>query len=459
MPHAIAVRCPHCGASLQVDPRADSATCAYCGTTSLLRGKPTMVPGEPPVIVVRPRGGGGMIAFAVIVAAVVMTVLVLTFMAASPSPPSQAIAAMDVAPQVVHPVAAEPPAPVIDDAPRREVERLETGRRPLLADVDGDGLDDVVALAALHEGERRWDAFVAFSGATGEQLWQVAVPEDARGTFAAVAHGRLLVLGGAGQVSGHDLATGQQQWSTALGDRGLRLCAATEPDAVLVPTADARVLQLDVKTGKQSPSKATTCTPLPGDQDLADDDPRDRTDTRAPPGVVAVRCGSVRVIGSQNFTVPDACRKRAQVDPDRLGGLVAHALWQTPQGWLILGVRDPGTHTPLLARMQDRAIAWKIDVPDGNPLLADEGGPSPVALAGDLVIAGYTLQKDSRQFIGAFALSDGARRWHVEVPGGKRVDRAAAAGKQLLLYAAGSIFVLDVTTGALLRTIGPAPAP
>lgn len=459
MPQAIAVRCPHCGASLQVDPRADSATCAYCGTTSLLRGKPTAAPGGAPVIVVRPGGGFGMVIFAVVVAVVVMAVLALTFTSSRPSPPVAAVAVQEAAPIQVA-VASEPPAPAIDDAPRREVERLETGRRPLLADVDGDGLDDVIALATLHEGARRWDAFVAFSGATGEQLWQVAVPEDARGTFAAVAHGRLLLLGGAGQVSAHDLATGQQQWSTALGDRGLRLCAATEPDAVLVPTADARVLQLDIKTGKQSPTKpSAACAPLPGDQDLADDDPRDRTDTRAPPGVVGVRCGSVRVMGSQNFTVPDACRKRAQVDPDRLGGLVAHALWQTPQGWLILGVRDPGTHTPLLARMQDRALAWKTDVPDGNPLLADEGGPSPVTLAGDLVVAGYTLQKDSRHFIGAFALSDGARRWHIEAPGGKRVDRAAAAGKQLLLYAGGSIFVLDVTTGALLRTIGPAPVP
>ncbi|MBA3545253.1 MAG: PQQ-binding-like beta-propeller repeat protein [Nannocystis sp.] len=454
MPQVIPARCPHCGASLKVDPRADSATCAYCGTTSLLRSKGTVAPGGAPVIIVASGGAKPLVIVGLVMVVVMVLVGVGVMSVTSRSEPAPAPSRNPVEVRPVEPVV-RPPAPS-DDATRLEVERLETGRRPLLADINGDATVDVLVLARLHMGERRWGAFTAFSGATGELLWYVDAPEDAQGTVAAVANGRLLLLTDAGQISGHELAAGKQQWSTALGDRGLRFCAATEPDSVLVPTADERVLLLDVKTGKQAPAQpSASCRPLPSDQEFKDYDPRNRSDPRAPAGVTGVHCGSVRVMGSENFTVADECRKLAGFDPDRLGGLVAHALWQTPRGWLVIGVRDPGTHTPLVARVQGKALAWKADVPEGNPLLASEGGPSPIVLAGDVIVAGYRLRTGQQPWLTGFSLEDGKRLWHVEAPGGKSIDGAAAAPGQVLVYADGSIFVLDAATGALLRTIGP----
>lgn len=458
MAQIIPARCPHCGASLQVDPRADSATCAYCGTTSLLRSKGTVAPNGAPVIVVAGGGAKRMgLVLALLAIIVVAGLLGLSLMGSAPQRSVPAPVQV-LAPQ--HTIEGHsddaPISPAdVDDTTRLEVERLETGRRPLLVDIDGDGAIDILVLARLHAGTRSWDAFTAFSGANGQLLWSVDAPENARNIVAAVAPGWLLLLTPTGQVSGHALATGKQQWSTALGDRGLRFCAATEPDSVLVPTADERMLLLDLKTGKQAPTRPpASCKPLPGDQEFEDHDPRDRGDTRAPDGVTGLHCGSVRVMGSDNFTVPDACRKRAGFDPDRLGGLVAHAMWQTPRGWLVIGVREPGTHTPLVARVQGKALAWKADVPEGNPLLASEGGPSPIVLAGDVIVAGYQVKAGPPRLTG-FALEDGKRLWHIDAPGGKSIDRAAAAPGQVLIYAAGSIFVLDAKTGALLRTIGP----
>lgn len=397
---------------------------------------------------------------AMVIAAVLLVLLAglgLLFMSAAPSPASSAVERVNHAlPVEVVALKAEPTPPG-EDATLLAVERLETGRAPLLADLDGDGTTDIVVLAHLRQGERRWDAFAAFRGTDGELLWHVDAPEDARASVAAVVHGRLLLLTRTGQVLGHELAAGKQQWSTALGDRGLRFCAASEPDAVLVVTADERVLLLDVKTGKQTPTRPpATCGPVATDQEYDDHDPRDRSDARAPAGVLGVRCGSVRVMGSENFTVPDACRARAKFDPDRLGGLVAHALWQTPGGWLVIGVRDPGTHTPLVARVQGKALAWKADVPEGNPLLASEGGPSAITLAGDVIVAGYRLQTGSHEFLTAFALPDGKRLWHIDAPG-QSIDRLAATPNQLLVYADGSLSMLDLKTGALQRTIAPQP--
>ncbi len=462
MSHIIPARCPHCGASLQVDPRADAATCAYCGTTSLLRSKGTVAPNGAPVIVVASDGasGGANTRRLALLGLAAILVLASVFLMRS-TPPVSSVSVASSAPALHHPVevrpvAADPGPPAAgDDDTRLEVERLETGRQPLLVDINGDAAVDVLVLARLHAGARRWEAFTAFSGATGELLWSVDAPEDAHNTVAAVAPGWLLLLTRTGQVIGHDLATGKQQWSTALGDRGLRFCAATEPDSVLVPTADERVLLLDVKTGKQAPTQApASCRPLPSDQKFDEHNPRDRSDPRAPAGVTGLSCGSVRVMGSENFTVPDACRQRAGFDPDRLGGLVAHSLWQTPGGWLVIGVRDPGTNTPLVGRVQGKTLAWKADVPEGNPLLANEGGPSPIVLAGDVIVAGYRLQAGPQRLTG-FALEDGKRLWHIDAPGGKSIDRAAAAPGQVLVYADGSVFVLDAATGALLRTIGP----
>lgn len=461
MPHVIPVRCPHCGAALQVDPRADSATCAYCGTTSLLRGKGTVVPGGASVITVGSSNNGARTVLLVAGALVAISVIVGLYAAGSGAPsasPPSPVPTSAPGDPLAEPPKPAPPAPAVTEpAPGLTVERIETGRRPLLVDVDADATVDVVALTRVKEADAGRDVFAAFSGATGALLWHVDAPEDARETVAAAVHGRLLLLTRTGQVIGHDLA-GAQQWSTALGDRGLRFCGATQPDSVQVPTADERVLLLDVKTGKQSPTRATAdCTAVPTDHEFVRRDPRDRNDPRAPIGVLGIRCGSTRVMGSQNYTVPDACRARAKFDPDRLGGLAAHALWQTADGWLLFGVRDPGINTPLVARVQGKALAWKADVPEGNPLLASEGGPSPVALAGDVVIAGYRLQADSKPKLTAFALADGKRLWHVDAPGGKSINHVAAANGHALVYADGAVHVLDLATGATLRTIGPTP--
>lgn len=449
---AVAVRCPHCGATLEVRPADSTTTCAYCGTTSMLGPQGARVrppePARPGPSAAWVLGGAMMLVVAIGAAALVMR--------GSPEPPPGA------PPAVVRPLVTPalpqpgPELPPVSEPPRRVVERIETDRRPLLADVDGDGQDDVIALMRLREGDRRWEAHAALSGASGALLWDIPAEEERTSSrIAAVAHGRLLVLTHAGQVLGHDLKTGAAQWSTALGDRGLGFCAAKEADAALIVTADERVLKLDVKTGRQEPVQAPkSCAPLPSDHTERRSDPRDRSDPRGPAGVTAIRCGSVRVMGSQNYTVADQCRARAKIDPDRLDGAVAHALWQVPEGWFFYGVREPGTNSPVVGRISGKRVAWKADVPEGNPLEAREVGPDPVLLVGDAVIVGYETQKHER-YLTAFALADGQRRWHVASPGEEDVSHAATSGGLVFLYVDHAVVVLDPKDGSVVRTFGP----
>ena len=459
MPIAVPVRCPQCGADLSVRSSDENVTCSYCGTTSFLLKRGVTAPPNVSVIVVS-KGPSAPLVVALVAVALgaVVAALLIVGKADAPAPPPR------TRPVATAPVPAAPRVAPAPEPPRRGVTRVHTSRRPVVVDVDGDGTLDVVALADVRDGDRRGAAFVALSGTTGQPLWQVDAGEHASERYLAVAGGRFFVLGESGQVSGYDLATAAPQWSTALGDRGLRFCAAREPGSVLVPVADGRVLALDVKTGRQTPSAARGCAPLPTDQDPANDDPRDRTDPQAPPGTLGISCGGVTVMGDQNYTVPDACATRAHIDSDRLGGMVAHALWQLPGGsWLAYGVRDPGTHSPLVGVVAKKRLLWKADVPPGNPLDASEGGPRPVLLADDRVVAGYTIKAQGKAEgksegstrLAAFALADGKRLWDVTLTG-RPVERMVLAGGQMFLYGDGKIELRDPATGAAVKTL-PSP--
>jgi outer membrane protein assembly factor BamB/DNA-directed RNA polymerase subunit RPC12/RpoP len=449
MPIAVPVRCPQCGADLRVSSTDENVTCSYCGTTSFLQKRGVTAPPNMSVIVVS-KGPSAVLVVALVAVALgaVVTALLIVHQGARPTPPgyTRPVSVPTPPPKPVAP----PPSP---EPPRPEVERLRTSRRPLIVDVDGDGKLDVIALADLRDGARGGSAFVALEGQTGKRLWQIGADDRGTDEYVAVAGGRLFVLGGSGQVQGYDLVTAARQWSTALGDKGHRFCAAREPDSVLVAVADGRVLALDVKTGRQTPSSTRTCASLPTDEDPDNEDPRDRTDPQAPVGTVGISCGGVTVMGDQNYTVPDACAVRAHVDSAHLGGMVAHALWQLPGGnWLAYGVRDPGTHSPLVGVLQKRKLLWKADVPPGNPLDAQDGGPHPIVLADDRVVAGYALKNDGSTRLAAFALSNGKRLWDVTIAG-KRVERAVWAGGELYLYRDGRIEVRDPATGSLRRTL------
>jgi hypothetical protein len=455
MPQVVGLRCPHCAAALPAEVGASSVKCAYCGTTSLLRGG-TIAAG----VASRPASSGSSALLGCGLAAGVLLLVgmgTLFFLfRSSPAPTSSVVQRPAVSvtpalpvPRVPDPVAAEKP-------PVRTIERIDTGRRPLLVDVNADGHPDIVARTDFSEGPRRWTAYAAHDSQTGAVLWTVDLADGDRTTHAAAAHGRLLLLTAAGQVTGHDLKTGASQWSTALGERGQQMCASTSADAIEIPTLDKRVLQLDVKTGRQAPVAAIPeCAPLPTDFEPNQRDPADRTDPRAPAGTVAIRCGGVSMYTSSGFSkLPDQCRQRSKVAVDDLAGLVAHSLWQTDAGWLVLGVRKPGTYVPTIGLVdKQRRLAWKADVPDGNPLLADEGGPDPAVLLADRVVVGFNV-KGQPPRLASFALADGARQWTVDVPGGKRVQRATAADDHLFLYSDGAVHLLNPADGKLVRTLG-----
>lgn len=456
MPQVVGLRCPHCAAALPAEVGATSVKCAYCGTTSLLQRGGTIAASN--TASAPPTGAGLKLGCgAAILLGAGMAFFLLRSSPVGPPPTVEPSASLPVAVPITPPPAITTPTPTAP--PPRIIKRIDTTRRPLLVDVNRDGKSDVVAIAQLAEGDRSWPAYVALDSGTGALLWTIDIADDdRRNIYAAVAHDRLLLLTDKGQLHGHDLRTGAAQWSTALGDKGSTMCASKTPDALEIPTIDERVLAVDVRTGKQTPvTKPGACAPLPTDHVPRDLGPSDRTDARAPAGTVAIRCGGASVYTSAGLTkVPDQCRTRSKIAVDDLDGLVAHSLWQHPGGWLVLGVRKPGTYVPMLGNIDaSKKLAWKAEVPEGNPLLADQGGPDPALLLRDRVIVGWTA-KDQPAHLTAFALAGGERLWSIDAPGGKRVQRAAVADEMVFLYSEGLVHIMNPADGALVRTLGGA---
>ncbi len=445
-------RCPKCGAAVPLEPSSEHATCGYCGATAFVQRTRAAPPGGVPVIVVSSHfptllalALGG---FAVLVAAGAVLVVAAS---SDPAPaPVAVIAPRPVVPSMPAPLPV-PAAPTPRPAERPELRVLSSPSARFVGAADGAGAQ-ILAAVALTTGSERTTAFAVFDGLTGvlrARTPALEVPSDA---LLAAAAGRLVLATPNGQLTGYDLGSGDAQWTTALGDRVVAICEGDEAGSMLVTTADERRLALDLVTGRQTETHARCGSLLAASR--AFDDPRDRHDYQAPPGVEAYRCGGVTVMGSANFRVPDACLARAHVNTDRLDGMVGHRLWKHEDGWLVFGVRTPGTYVPMVGRLaRGGRFAWKSEVPATNPLEAEQGGPRYAALAGDALVVAYDSGGAPRWRVTAFGVADGARRFTVPLEVQALHGLEAAAGA-LFVHADEAILVLDPATGALRATVG-----
>jgi hypothetical protein len=299
--------------------------------------------------------------------------------------------------------------------------------------------------------------YAVFAASDGKELARTPALTERDEALAAVVGRRLISASGVGQLTSYGLANGTQQWTTALGERPSAFCRAKTEEELLVVTDDGRQLHIDLTTGRQRETKercAVRLTP-PG----RSENPRDRFDYSAPAGVEGYRCGGVTVMGSHNYTVPDQCLARARVDTDRLDGFVGHRLWKVERDWLAFGVRNPGTHVPMIGRVSRGKLSWKQNVPRDNPLEAETGSPRHAALAQDLVVVAYANARPRTQFVTAFAVADGARRWHVALPQDlTSVTNLVASSDRVFVQGREQLLLLSSADGKLVARVGASEA-
>ncbi len=320
----------------------------------------------------------------------------------------------------------------------------------MFVDVDGDRKLELVAKVSVSKAGRATDGFSTFDGETGKAISRIAAPEGGSSTL-SVAYGKHLVTAQSnGKLTAFELISGKEQWSSMLGERAETLCEGTAPGELMVVADTGRHLLVDLTTGRQSVTKKPCQKSLAVAR--ASFDPRDRRDYRAPGDVESIRCGGVRVMGSQNYTVPDQCLVRARVNTDALDGMVGHSLWRVEQDWLVLGVRTPGAYVPMVGRLRAGKLAWKSEVPLENPLEMQEGSSNQVALSNGLVVLAYQRDDGKRSFLTAFDVKDGTRRFTVDMPA--TVKAVTAAPGRLAVQSGSELLLLDPATGKTRVSIG-----
>jgi hypothetical protein len=238
------------------------------------------------------------------------------------------------------------------------------------------------------------------------------------------------------------------------------ICRAKEPDAVRFTTADGRTLLLDTRNGTQKPlAGKPPCERANSNlEDRFSRDPADRSDPRAPSGVKSVVCGSLRVMGDRNFSLPEQCKAQMRIDPDSIPGMGARSLWQYEGGLLVFGTRRPGTRVPMVGFFKGGKLAWSSEVPDKNPLEAREGAVDQVALEGVRLFVAYESQSgDKPAAVTAFDVVTGSRLWHALLPGKLRgVTSLKASGDSVFLTAGESLVALGAADGKQRFLIGDA---
>jgi hypothetical protein len=373
------------------------------------------------------------------------------FVALRPSapPPTPQPPRLTLAPSVV-PTRAPAKAP---EPPAAPVIRVVSDTPTLFADVDGDQHADVIAPISVSLTGAHSEHYAVFAGPSGAELARTPALPERRAALVALVERRLLVAQRDGQLAAYDLGSGDLQWSSALGERVVALCKGPAAGAAHVTTDADRRLYLDLVTGRQTPTREP-CRTLLARADSARD-PRDRRDYQAPLEVESYSCGGVRVMGDQNYAVPDACRARARVDTDRLDGMVGHRLWRQGSDWLVFGVRKPGAYVPMVGRLRRGRFVWKSEVPAQNPLEAQEGGPRFTALANEQLTVAYQSGRPARWSLTAFGSDDGVRRWTRELPEElPGLHTLGASDDRVFVQAGEALLFLDAAQGEPKARVG-----
>jgi hypothetical protein len=437
--------CPRCGAGLQPAPGQEQVICQYCGTTSFVQraAQPAHpVPRSSSHGALAAVIGVGTLALLGVVSYLVMAPAAAPELPVRPSPP-QPVAVPEVTPKTPASAAATTgakPAPTFT---------VRGEFSPLVADVNADQTPDIVTQIEVERARH----YVVFSGQEGRELARTPALADEDQALAAVVGRRLISASRSGQLTSFGLANGSQQWTTALGERPQSFCSAKSEEALLVQTDDGRRLSIDLTTGRQSETKTPCALRLtrPGRWE----NPGDRHDYAAPLGTESYHCGGVSVMGSQNYTVRDQCLVKARVDTDRLDGFVGHRLWKVEKNWLAFGIRSPGTYVPMIGLVSRGKLVWKQNVPRDNPLEADTGSPQHVGLEQGLAVAAYAHAKSRAQFVTAFVVADGSRRWHVALPEDvQAIANFVTSANRVFVQGREQLLILDVTDGKLVARVG-----
>ncbi|HEU5054986.1 MAG TPA: PQQ-binding-like beta-propeller repeat protein [Kofleriaceae bacterium] len=414
----IQVKCSHCAAVLKVEPDRDFIDCEYCGTRSTVQRRTRVFQLPRPVKVATvattapPRVALQVVNKVRVLVSLLSTLITFAFIGGIfwfVNKQVEKATGTSVVGHIKKGVAGPSSTTWLGHGPA------------LLARVDGDRiLDPVGRVRTVGQGDTCHLA--AFSGATGERLWQ----SEALGSYSDTYQGRVIQLekmflfaDPRGHLTAFRASDGGKLWSVGLADKVERACRLGAAD-VAVQTADRSWQAVATATGAARASKGPqSCLRLPDDDEKTGD-----------PELTVMTPGSLRLPGMS----------------------VARVIQRGRGAPVAVATRQPGTAVPMLARLDRSKAVWKAEVPAENPLAARSSELASVTDSQACAI----YETDSSPHLTCFDLKSGIRRWDTEIAKGTTIVMRSLVWRDGRFYLSswGHLQVLEGATGRRIHLIG-----
>ena len=414
---AIQVKCSHCAAVLKVDPERDFIDCEYCGTRSTVQKRTRVFQLPRPVKVATvattapPRIAMQVVNKTRMLVSLFSTLITFAFIGGI----------FWFVNRQVEKATGTSVVGFIQKGVTGPSNMTWQGHGPvLLAQLDRDRILDPVG-RVRYVGSSDTVHLAAFSGATGERLWQ----SEALGSYSDSYQGRVIQLDKMflfadprGSLTAFRATDGGKLWSVALSDKVERACRLGAAD-IAVQTADKSWQAVSPASGAARKSNGPqSCIRLPDDAQENE------------PELTVMTPGSLKLPGMSVARVVQRGR----------GPPVA------------VGSKQPGTAVPMLARLDRSRALWKAEVPAQNPLTARASELASVTDSQACAI----YETDSSPRLTCFDLKSGVRRWDVEVAKGTTIVMRALVWRDGRFYLSswGHLQVFEGGTGRRIHLIG-----
>jgi putative pyrroloquinoline-quinone binding quinoprotein len=297
----------------------------------------------------------------------------------------------------------------------------------ILADVNGDGVPDVVG--RIRHQERDRVTITASDGKNGRRLWESESLGPYGDTYQGVlglAGDTLLFATPAAELRAFALRDGKKRWQSKLPEKAKLFCTGAGPSDVRIRLADDRIVSVGLGDGR---SAGPSSDPLVACDQLADDGRE-----------TAVR-----------FFVGHSSPSDYKVE----GMYVSYAL-QPPDGPTVLfGYREKGTEVPMIAALyEDVSRNWKSDLPAEDPLQTSAESSQLAAVNATRAFATYQRShSDDPHVLVCFDLA-GRRQWEKALPDDQPLTAVQATEERVFVSQWGHLTVYDAKTGKTLFDIG-----
>jgi hypothetical protein len=320
--------------------------------------------------------------------------------------------------------------------------------RPYLADVDGDGQDDVLGLVQPI-GDQKVELH-AFSGKSRSSLWKVDLGD--RSTLPELAlryepGNELLLVALGSTLHAYDARTGAQRWLASLPDRVATVALADQTN-LWVATIDEHGQTVSLADGKVSPGSDT---PPPAATRLRTDRQYDL--------IPELRQFDLKSDQFAELSVQQAfCQDEdLPVQFDRFNDDDKRC--RNPNG-LAFVTREKGSAIPYFIGYDraDKRERWRTQLTTPGSIETVESGFSQprAELFGDEAIVCFTLSGDKHTKIRRVSLLDGAIRWEVDLApeSAAWMNGMVVGTDKLAVHYGNALHLFALADGSKLATLG-----